>query len=826
MISFRLRSLRREVSPYGAVHRLSLVAEGLTMWMLTLCVTLASAAALDPPNIPPVVNLRPFFFGLLFGITVGWLLTISIGVGEGILLHIFLQLSLGVLFGALFSSSNKVGIAISLAAVLGQISSVAFTDNESKDSTIAAGLLFSIAVAFLGTFFIGQPLNHEKYGSFSGVLRQGLLFGLLVGVIFLAIHFRLLILSFETINTLRCLRKARSNPSDGSVYIKQCLAYWDELTVVRQPFLKQLLVFVGRHDRIGFLKSVVHLSANTYQQGIASDSLIELAVLSLLECRTVADIASIRNDLTWIRPSAEEWQEEAPAENLIERTEGPSEEVKRSLLGFFLQWILQRLGLYGVDSTTTASVPSNPIESSALEEFRKLGIVAATDRCLQISIDVSAAVAATNNYQKQIAFNRARRQLDSLLQLTFLSLDGREKRLFIDIVNRWLDLVNQDIDRLTEEERIQELIPNPYIAPRPLSPGSDVFVGRAEDFSFVEQHFLRQDGSVPIVMHGQPRIGKSSLLRHFVTNLPTNFLSVYVDMQAAAQVENSGGLLFNLADAIAKSFVERRLTVRIPRLAEYGHEPFIVFSKFLDSIESTLRSKGKRLILALDEFEEIEKKLVIGRINEDFLPFLRSMMQHRTDIGLIFAGSHNLDEMISKHWIPYFRSAVSRKIGYLDETNARKLITNPIDEFRLNYEIEAVDLLIAVTRCHPCLIQLACWSLVELKNEQRSHYVSTGDINLALTKALRTGDYVFRGLWDWIPETERRLLSILAVSPRLKTSELNQTFAMAEVETKQAIERLMKSEILQCSEDREHLKCTFQVELFQRWIRQNAESLG
>lgn len=164
------------------------------------------------------------------------------------------------------------------------------------------------------------------------------------------------------------------------------------------------------------------------------------------------------------------------------------------------------------------------------------------------------------------------------------------------------------------------------------------------------------------------------------------------------------------------------------------------------------------MIVALDEFEEIEKKLTAGIISEDLLAFLRSTMQHRTGISLIFAGTHTLNEMASERWSSYFRSALPVRVSYLDEASARRLITNPIPDFPLDYEAEAVDLLIAETRCHPCLIQLTCSALVDLKNKRLLEDKAAGrratvqDARQALAEALKTGDLVFSSIWQWVPK--------------------------------------------------------------------------
>jgi AAA domain len=451
------------------------------------------------------------------------------------------------------------------------------------------------------------------------------------------------------------------------------------------------------------------------------------------------------------------------------------------------------------------------------------GIREAGQRCRQISAEVAAALASTSNYQQLTAFNRARRQLDELRKFAVLGLHGRDSQVFARVAQQWLDAVNVEIDRLTEEERVTERIPNPYVAPRPLTLDSEVFFGRSDVFRFIEEHFLRADQNVPIVLHGQPRIGKSSLLRHLTSHLPTNLIPVYVDMQRTAQVESTGGLLYNLADAIGQELTRRGARLPLPVLGDYAAEPFIVFGKFLDAVETALRAPENRLILALDEFEEIEKKLTEGRVSQDLLPFLRSMMQHRQGIALLFAGTHSLDEMIQELWIPYFRSAVPCLVSYLDEADARRLITNPIKEFPLDYEPEAVALLLDVTRCHPCLIQLTCMGLVDRKNEQRSRHATLEDVRTATAHVVsESGDYVFHGIWDWIPPRERDVLAALAKSTPVPVETLARTLQKPVDEVRRVVERLSEAQVLEATAADGSRTYRFQVELFRQWVARHA----
>jgi hypothetical protein len=230
------------------------------------------------------------------------------------------------------------------------------------------------------------------------------------------------------------------------------------------------------------------------------------------------------------------------------------------------------------------------------------------------------------------------------------------------------------------------------------------------------------------------------------------------------------------------------------------------------------------LILALDEFEEIEERLKAGKVSRDLMPFLRNMMQHRQGISLIFAGTHTLDEMVREYWIPYFRSAVPCRVSYLDEASARKLITQPIEDFPLNYEPEAVDLLIEQTHCHPCLIQLTCQALVDLKNKQRARLATVEDVKQALMQALDAGNYVFHGVWQWIPANERPLLALLASTGPVSIERMTSALMKSKAEGRAMAERMTEAEILMREDGKGVYR--FQVPLFRQWVARHAALTG
>lgn len=678
-----------------------------------------------------------------------------------------------VLFVALFVLFLVVGhveavIVLGLVA-LGVVFGVVIGDAGSIVGAVVGG----VALGVVGGVALGVPFGDAVGVAVSGAI--GAMLSVMVGVLVSVAGGNAIGVAggvgwfvgyfrlLEIPNTSWALWRAQRWPDQAARFLLQSLAYWDEVMLLPQPLLWRLVVAAGEADREAGMESITHLVINTHQHYAAERALLELGSRELLNCQTAAEIA-----------------ERAPSS----------------------YWF------------------SSPVVSEQMKFASE-----AFAQCQKIATEIASAVASSSDYQKLTTFHRARKRLEKFRQAVVLGLRGRERQNFVSIAQGWLAAVDAELDRLTREDGEWQRVPNPYLAPNPLGERSEMFLGRHVAARFVEEHFLRAGESAPLVLYGQPRIGKTSLLRNLEQRLTPDLLPVYVDMQRSAQVESTGGLLFNLAKSVAQQLVARGVHVAPPALDAFAREPFIVFDEFLDAVERAIGAPEQRLILALDEFEEIEKKLNRGTLSEDLMAYLRGMMQNRRGIRLLFAGTHTLDEMISGLWTPYFRSAVPCRVSYLDEASARTLITNPIKEFPLEYDADAVDWLIEQTHCQPCLIQLTCSVLVDQQNARKSRHAAMEDVEQALDQVVKeTGEYVFRGIWDWIPAGERDVLMQVALATEpAAVAALAHALGKPEAEVRGAVERLIEAEVLlRTTPD----TCCFQVPLLRRWVARRAARQG
>jgi hypothetical protein len=263
-----------------------------------------------------------------------------------------------------------------------------------------------------------------------------------------------------------------------------------------------------------------------------------------------------------------------------------------------------------------------------------------------------------------------------------------------------------------------------------------------------------------------------------------------------------------LIDSAAK---QRGLT--LPPLARetLAGDPFTHFDEWLDEVEKTLGDNTA--LLTLDEFEVLESAFAEGRFSETaVLGMLRHLIQHRPRFKVLLAGSHTLDEV--QRWASYLINVQVVQIGYLEETEARLLIEQPVKGFALRYEPEASQRAFALTRGHPFLTQLLCAEIVALKNEQDPsvrRLAKLTDVEAAVPEALTSGSFFFADIErNQVDGAGLKLLRMLAGRGE------GAVMAQGEVSAypSESLAALARRDLIESTDG----GYRFQVELIRRWF--------
>jgi AAA ATPase domain len=479
----------------------------------------------------------------------------------------------------------------------------------------------------------------------------------------------------------------------------------------------------------------------------------------------------------------------------------------------------------------------NPLRRRIVTVFRGLRDAA---------IDAASFLAVAHEITRRDALLKAQGVLEEARRLADEVYEP-ERSLLLAVIEHWRRMFAVEGGRVAERVEV-ETLPNPYIVGRPVRPEDGrLFAGRREEFLAIEEKL--QTG-VGLVIYGQRRIGKSSILLHLRERLPHSLLPVYLNLQQL-MANTTGGFLRAVGAEIIKQLRDKldgrstgfsrndskieaippeggatnSLARALPSPEEFAREPFLSLNQLLDEIERRL-APGQRLLLSFDEFEELEQRVKAGKIEKEIFAYLRGVTQTGRGFTLLFAGLHTLEQMTREYWNPFFQSVQTVRIGYLSDSDARRLIIDPIDLFPLSYDEEAIDRIVAVTNSHPYLMQNVCHNLVNRLNDpfQRSNRAKVEDVEAVLEKTLETSGYYFDDyVWNWSSADERVTLALLAEAGEWAG------FALVEIHLGRdaaldATRNLVARSILEERSERGELVFRFQIPLSRMWVEKTKPS--
>lgn len=434
----------------------------------------------------------------------------------------------------------------------------------------------------------------------------------------------------------------------------------------------------------------------------------------------------------------------------------------------------------------------------------------------RISQDVDAAQRQESAYNQRLAFHAVEDRLDSLLRELTRSNERYAER-FRPIAAEWRQMIAHHIQHLAEEAELRQEIDSPYIIGVPLTEQQEIFIGRAEISAQIEQLLLDRRRP-PLLLYGQRRVGKTSLLNNLGRLLPSTIIPLFVDLQGpASRSKNEAGFLYNLARGIRRSANGRSLAIPELTRENLSIDPFSQFDEWLDEVEDALAPN--LALLMLDEFEVLAQAMENGRLEETtVLGMLRHLIQHRPRFKVMLSGSHTLDEF--QRWSSYLINVQVVHIGYLRQTETLQLVEHPVQDFSLRYEPAAAQRVVDLTSGHPFLVQLLCAEVVALKNEQppiHRRLATVTDVETAVSEALQHGSFFFADIeHNQVDPVGREILRLMAGYDEDETTprEVLVAFIPSLMSLEDALVALQHRELIEAVDG----GYRFQVDLVRRWF--------
>jgi hypothetical protein len=303
---------------------------------------------------------------------------------------------------------------------------------------------------------------------------------------------------------------------------------------------------------------------------------------------------------------------------------------------------------------------------------------------------------------------------------------------------KWLELAEAQAVKAAEAVQA-EPAPPVFRAGDPVAGESEAFARRFRVLGEIEGQVMMATGCPGLLLRAPRRMGKSSLLKNISSFLPREVAVVFESMQSARLFSSIAHFVGGLAEAI-----ERRL----PALAEFDSlkqgrrsDPpadLAGLVRFLGDCNAALENAGWRLLLALDEYEMIDAKLLEGVFTRDLLATLRESIQSHRRIIWAFSGNADITELTGADWTSYLISVRTLEVPLFTPEETHLLLTQPLKHSALREEEKAKSALFwrefwgedGITRIHaesggwPYFVQLIAETCVDLMNEGETRRVT------------------------------------------------------------------------------------------------------
>jgi AAA+ ATPase superfamily predicted ATPase len=432
----------------------------------------------------------------------------------------------------------------------------------------------------------------------------------------------------------------------------------------------------------------------------------------------------------------------------------------------------------------------------------------------RIIADIQVVNISTSRSARSFALNRALGELDKLVKHPE-NLDGAEKNLILKIARNWQAGLLPATSEIGEIAIIKP-VQNPYIIGDPVQ--GSALVGREDTMNQLSELWLMGRSVQSVVLYGHRRMGKTSILRNINSHIGASVHLVYVNLLLLSNPQGEADVLMFICDEI-----QRVTGIEPPGNSDFAAFPENTCRRYIQQVCDRL--DNQKLIIALDEFEQIENFIKAGKISPDFLQFLRGLVQLSPKIAFAFAGLHTLEEMTADYFHPFFASVIPIRVGFLSIGSTRQLLANPDPDFLLDYQPDTLDEIYQLTAGQPYLTQLVGFQLVRHYNNQvfergrpRDPVFTTSDLHTVIDdpEFFDRGRYYFTGIWQQAAQDIPHQQAILkAIAPAgLTLAELSTSTNLAPADLEPALRMLDRHDVICYKNDTYYIA----VELFRRWV--------
>jgi hypothetical protein len=265
----------------------------------------------------------------------------------------------------------------------------------------------------------------------------------------------------------------------------------------------------------------------------------------------------------------------------------------------------------------------------------------------------------------------------------------------------------------------------------------------------LDRLLLRAAAGTSTFIWGQKRVGKTSLLQVIQEEISNKnkFTCIFLRM-GELMAMHEGQLAYTIASRLTSATPGSEITV--PPEAEFGAG----LGRLIPFIEGFVEArKGWRLVVIIDEFDDLEPAFYTGERGRLFVKALRSL----SEIGLVFffAGTERMNVIYTKHSLELNKWTNTFVDSIASIQDRRDLIMKPVQD-QLEYHQAAADAIAEYCSGNPFFMHLVCSALFERCVAERRTFISDADFQSYRQILIETlGMTNFAHFWEDNPVLER-----------------------------------------------------------------------
>ena len=159
--------------------------------------------------------------------------------------------------------------------------------------------------------------------------------------------------------------------------------------------------------------------------------------------------------------------------------------------------------------------------------------------------------------------------------------------------------------------------------------------------------------------------------------LPSDLTSIRLSFQDAEVNTSEAHFAARTIAVLAERFPEAGLAT----LCDDSLPPktdLAAFSTALRRLQEHLEATGRRVLIALDEYEVMDERIADGAMSKRLLAALRDAIQSHRRIRWLFSGVHHFSELLGAEWSSYLTAFRQVQLRPFSPAETHQLLTEPM----------------------------------------------------------------------------------------------------------------------------------------------------